>query len=230
MRPDQTVAAQLSGGGVDPSAIGLIVMTHLHFDHAGGLRDFPGATVLVHAAAGGVGTAAVQIASAFGARVVAAVGSAEKLDVCLDLGAAEAYVYDELPADLRVDAVLDPVGGELFERALGLLRPLGTLVAIGFAGGMWPELSPAALVGRNVGVQGFYLGRLLRHGGRRLHRGRCRFAHLGACRRSRCFSIALCMRLVIGACRLLGFLLRLRRLFLRLIRSQLIWRLNSFLY
>jgi len=47
MRPDQTVAAQLSGGGVDPSAIGLIVMTHLHFDHAGGLRDFPGATVLV---------------------------------------------------------------------------------------------------------------------------------------------------------------------------------------
>ena len=127
------------------------------------VRLRPGSSVLVTAAAGGVGTAAVQVARSLGARVVAAVGSREKIELCLELGAAEAYVYDELPADLRVDAVLDPVGGELFERALGLLRPLGTLVAIGFAGGMWPELSPAALVGRNVGVQGFYLGRLLRH-------------------------------------------------------------------
>jgi len=43
------------------------------------------------------------------------------------------------------------------------LRPLGTVVAIGFAAGLWPDVSPANLVGRNVGVQGFYLGRLLRH-------------------------------------------------------------------
>src|SRR5207244_4533483 len=71
---------------------------------------FPGTTVLVHAAAGGVGTAAVQLASAFGARVVAAAGSAEKLDVCLELGAAEAYVYDELLDDLRVDVLVDLVG------------------------------------------------------------------------------------------------------------------------
>jgi NADPH2:quinone reductase len=127
------------------------------------VRLRPGSSVLVTAAAGGVGTAGIQVARTLGARVVAAVGSREKLDVCRELGAAEAYVYDELPDDLRVDAVLDPVGGELFERALGFLRPLGTLVAIGFAGGMWPEISPAALVGRNVGVQGFYLGRLLRH-------------------------------------------------------------------
>jgi len=123
---------------------------------------FPGATVLVHAAAGGVGTAAVQIASAFGARVVAAVGSAEKLDVCLDLGAAEAYVYDELPEDLRVDVVVDPVGGELFSAAISRLRPLGVVLALGSAAGPWPELNPGLLVGRNVGVQGFYLGRLLR--------------------------------------------------------------------
>ncbi len=123
---------------------------------------FPGATVLVHAAAGGVGTAAVQIASAFGARVVAAVGSAEKLDVCLELGAAEAYVYDELPEDLRVDVVVDPVGGELFSAAISRLRPLGVVLALGSAAGPWPELNPGLLVGRNVGVQGFYLGRLLR--------------------------------------------------------------------
>lgn len=127
------------------------------------VRLRPGSSVLVTAAAGGVGTAGIQVARTLGARVVAAVGSREKLDLCRELGAAEAYVYDEIPDDLRVDAVLDPVGGALFERALTFLRPLGTLVAIGFAGGMWPEISPAALVGRNVGVQGFYLGRLLRH-------------------------------------------------------------------
>jgi NADPH:quinone reductase len=127
------------------------------------VRLRPGSSVLVTAAAGGVGTAGIQVARSLGAHVVAAVGSREKLDVCRELGAADAYVYDELPDDLRVDVVLDPVGGALFERGIGALRPLGTMVAIGFAGGMWPEISPAALVGRNVGVQGFYLGRLLRH-------------------------------------------------------------------
>ena len=120
-------------------------------------------TVLVHAAAGGVGTAAIQVARALNANVIAAVGSPEKLDLCRKLGAAEAYVYDEIPDDLRVELIVDPVGGELFEAAVGRLRPLGQLVAIGFAGGMWPELQPAQLVGRNVGVQGVYIGRLLRH-------------------------------------------------------------------
>ncbi len=126
-------------------------------------RLTPGATVLVHAAAGGVGTAVVQLARAFGARVVAAVGSPEKLDVCLELGASEAYVYDELPEDLKADVVVDPVGGELFSQGIARLRPLGVLLALGSAAGPWPETSPGLLVGRNVGVQGFYLGRLLRH-------------------------------------------------------------------
>jgi NADPH2:quinone reductase len=125
------------------------------------LRD--GATVLVHAAAGGVGTAAIQVARALGARVIAAVGSDEKHALCRELGADESYVYDEIPEDLRVDVVVDPVGGELFEAAVGRLRPLGQLVAIGYAGGFWPELQPAQIVGRSVGVQGVYLGRLLRH-------------------------------------------------------------------
>jgi NADPH:quinone reductase len=127
------------------------------------VRLAEGATVLVHAAAGGVGTAAIQVARALGGRVVAAVGSEEKLGLCRELGAEEAYVYDELPDDLRVDVILDPVGGELFERSVTRLRPLGQLVAIGYAGGLWPELQPAQIVGRNVGVQGVYIGRLLRH-------------------------------------------------------------------
>jgi NADPH:quinone reductase len=127
------------------------------------VRLRPGGTVLVHAAAGGVGSAAVQVARALDARVVAAVGSVEKLEVCRQLGAQDAYVYAELPEGLRCDIVVDPVGGELFAAALRRLRTIGTLVAIGFAGGPWPELNPAELVGRNIGVQGFYLGRLLRH-------------------------------------------------------------------
>jgi NADPH:quinone reductase len=122
-----------------------------------------GATVLVHAAAGGVGTATIQVARALGARVVAAAGSTEKLARCRELGAEEAYVYYEIPDELRVDVVVDPVGGELFAAAVARLRPLGQLVAIGYAGGLWPELQPAQLVGRSVGVQGVYLGRLLRH-------------------------------------------------------------------
>jgi NADPH:quinone reductase len=125
-------------------------------------RLAPGTRVLVHAAAGGVGTAAVQLARAFGAHVVAAAGSAEKLDVCTRLGASEAFLYDELPDDLKVDVVVDPVGGDLFAQGIARLRPLGVLLALGSAAGPWPETNPGLLVGRNVGVQGFYLGRLLR--------------------------------------------------------------------
>jgi NADPH2:quinone reductase len=125
-------------------------------------RVRPGSVVLVYAAAGGVGTAAIQVARTLGARVVAAVGSVEKLDVCRSLGAEEAYVYDELPEDVGADVVLDPVGGELFAASFARLRPLGTVIAIGSAAGAWPVIEPARLVGRNVGLAGFYLGRLLR--------------------------------------------------------------------
>jgi NADPH2:quinone reductase len=121
-----------------------------------------GSTVLVYAGAGGVGTATIQVARALGARVVAAVGSAEKLDVCRELGAEEAYVYADLPEDLRVDVVVDPIGGELFAGSFARLKPLGAVVAIGSAAGAWTEIEPARLVGRNVGLYGFYLGRLLR--------------------------------------------------------------------
>jgi NADPH:quinone reductase len=121
-----------------------------------------GSSVLVYAAAGGVGSAAIQVARALGASVVAAVGSEEKLDVCRSLGAEEAYVYDELPEDAAVDVVFDPVGGDLFASSFARLRPLGTVIAIGSAGGAWPPIEPARLVGRNIGLAGFYLGRLMR--------------------------------------------------------------------
>jgi NADPH2:quinone reductase len=121
----------------------------------------PGSTVLVHAAAGGVGSAAVLVARHLGARVVATAGSEEKRRFALELGADEAYGYDDFAAEVRPDVVVDTVGGPIFAASLATLRPMGTIVAIGYAGGLWEDLNPALLVGRNVAVRGFYLWRLV---------------------------------------------------------------------
>jgi NADPH:quinone reductase len=122
-----------------------------------------GKRVLVSAAAGGTGSAAVQAAGLLGAEVVAAVGSEAKLETARALGAANAVTYEQLPSLEPVDVVLDLVGGEVFQASLTLIRPLGVAIAVGFAGGWWQPVDPAVLVGRNIGVQGFYLGRLMRH-------------------------------------------------------------------
>ena len=129
--------------------------------------------MLVHAAAGGVGSAAVVVARDLGAEVVATAGSEEKL-------AAPGLARREGGGDLRaarprstpVDVVFDPVGGQLLADSIGLLRPLGVALAIGFAGGAWHQLDPALLVGRNIGVQGFYLGRLMQRRAGARPRGR----------------------------------------------------------
>ncbi|HET9509448.1 MAG TPA: zinc-binding dehydrogenase [Gaiellaceae bacterium] len=120
-----------------------------------------GARVLVTAAAGAVGTAAVQIVRALNGAPVAAVGSEEKLELPRSLGAVEAVTYDGIDELAQVDVVFDLVGGEVFQRSLSLLKPLGAAIAVGYAGGMWQPVDPAWLVGRNIGVHGFYLGRLI---------------------------------------------------------------------
>ena len=125
-------------------------------------RVEPGKTVLVHAASGGVGSAAVQLARHLGARVVATASTPEKREVALSLGAEEAYGYDDFAERARADVVVDAVGGDVFERSLGVLNPLGAVVAIGYTAGMWPGVDPALVVGRNVAVIGFYLGRLMK--------------------------------------------------------------------
>jgi NADPH2:quinone reductase len=120
-----------------------------------------GSRVLVTAAAGAVGTAAVQVVRALNGVPVAAVGSEEKLELPRSLGAVEAVTYDGIESLEQVDVALDLVGGDVFAAALRLLRPLGSAVAVGYAGGLWGELDPAWLVGRNIGVHGFYLDRLM---------------------------------------------------------------------
>jgi NADPH:quinone reductase len=125
------------------------------------VRIGPGSRVLVTAAAGGVGSAAIQVAHGLGAAVVGLVGSREKIETCVSLGAEAACLYDELPEDERFDVILDQVGGEVFAGSFARLRPLGTVIAVGSAAGAWQPVDPARIVGRNVALAGFYLGRLL---------------------------------------------------------------------
>jgi len=121
----------------------------------------PGSNVLVTAAAGGVGSAAIQLANFAGARVTAAAGSEEKLELARRLGAERTVSYAEIEELDDIDVALDPVGGPVFASCLRSLRPLGVAIGIGFAGGAWEPVDPARLLGRNVGIQGFYLGRLM---------------------------------------------------------------------
>ena len=125
-----------------------------------GLR--PGETVLVLGAGGGVGLAAVQIATALGARVLAAASSEEKRKAALAAG-AEAAV-DSSSEDVKtaarawssggVDVVYDPVGGPLAEPALRALREFGRYVVIGFASGGIPSLPLNQVLLRNRTVVG----------------------------------------------------------------------------
>jgi len=126
------------------------------------VRVGEGTVVLVHAGSGGVGSAAIQLAKHLGARVVATASTEEKRAVAAEQGADEVFGYEDFEG-IRADVVLDPVGGDVFTRSFSVLKPLGSVVALGFAGGWWEPLDPAPLVGRNLGMQGFYLGRLMRH-------------------------------------------------------------------
>jgi NADPH2:quinone reductase len=124
-------------------------------------RVHPDSNVLVTAAAGGVGTAAIQVAAFCGATITAAAGSEEKRELARKLGAHRTVTYEEIGGLDDIDVAFDPVGGPVFTACLEALRPLGVAIGIGFAGGTWEPVDPARLVGRNVGVLGFYLGRLM---------------------------------------------------------------------
>src|SRR4029450_8411327 len=110
------------------------------------VRVREGSVVLVHAGSGGVGSAAIQLAKHLGARVLATASTAEKRSVALEQGADEALAYDGFAEKVRADVVLDPVGGEIFKQSFGVLNPLGTVVALGFAGGWGEARVPAPLV------------------------------------------------------------------------------------
>jgi NADPH:quinone reductase len=132
-----------------------------------------GESVVVFAAAGGVGSLAVQLAKRFGAgRVVAVASTPHKRELALELGADTAVdaTSDDLTAAIReanggrrVDVVLEMVGGVAFAASLAALAPLGRLVYYGNAGReVVPPVDPAQLMRRSVGVIGFWLSQLVR--------------------------------------------------------------------
>lgn len=122
----------------------------------------PGETVLVLGAAGGVGTAAIQVAKAMGARVVAVVHRAEALDFVTGLGADVVLPMVEgwskavraATGGRGADVVVDPVGGEPFDEAVRTLATEGRLLVIGFAAGGIPSVKVNRLLLRNAGVLG----------------------------------------------------------------------------
>ena len=125
----------------------------------GRLRE--GETVLVHGAAGGVGTATLQVAKALGARTIAVVSSDDKQAVARAAGADEIVRSGEGWLDRvkevsggGVDIVLDPVGGDRFLDSLRSLREEGRLVVVGFTGGSIPEVRVNRLLLRNIDVVG----------------------------------------------------------------------------
>lgn len=132
----------------------------------------PGETLLVHAAAGGVGLAAVQIGHALGARVLATAGSPAKLAVARQHGAEEAYDYrtpdwvDRVRAatDGRgADVIYDPVGGDVFDLSTKCIAFSGRLLVIGFASGRIPTIQVNRILLKNISVVGLHWGAYRQH-------------------------------------------------------------------
>lgn len=181
VRPGDRVAALCMLGGfaevaVAPEHMVFALADRLDFAQGAGLvlnyhtawfalrlrgRLAAGETVLVHGAAGGVGTATLQVAKGLGARTIAVVSSDEKEKVARQAGADDVVRADgpwrEQAKDISaggVDVVVDPVGGDRFTDSLRALREGGRLVVVGFTGGSIPEVKVNRLLLTNVEVVG----------------------------------------------------------------------------
>lgn len=184
--PGQRVAASSLGGAFAEVALAPAILTfplpermsfeqgaalvvnyqtaHLGLVRRGRLAE--GETVLIHGAAGGVGTAAIQVARALGGRTIAVATGAAKLDAARAAGADEAVdaagdwvaAVRELTGGRGADVVVDPVGGERFALSLKCLAPEGRLLVIGFASGEIPEVKVNRLLLRHHDVIGVNWG------------------------------------------------------------------------
>ncbi len=132
----------------------------------------PGEWLLVHAAAGGVGSAAVQLGVAAGARVIATAAGAEKVELCRRLGAEVVVDYsteDFVTVVKRAtgghgaDVVYDPVGGDTFDRSRKVIAWEGRLLVIGFASGRIPDVPANHILVKNYAVVGLHWGAYLDH-------------------------------------------------------------------
>jgi NADPH2:quinone reductase len=132
----------------------------------------PGEDLLVHAAAGGVGIAAVQIGKALGARVLATAGSPDKLEVARRAGADVLIDYRDEDFVERVkaetggkgaDVIYDSVGGDVFDRSLKCIAWAGRLLVIGFASGTIPSVKANRILLKNIAITGLHWGAHVTH-------------------------------------------------------------------
>jgi NADPH:quinone reductase len=131
-----------------------------------------GEWLLVHAGAGGVGSAAIQLGKAAGARVIATAGGERKVEVCRELGADHVVDYtteDFVPIVKEVtgghgaDVVYDPVGGDVFDKSRKCIAFEGRLVVVGFTSGRIPEAPANHLLVKNYSVVGLHWGLYRKH-------------------------------------------------------------------
>ena len=193
------LAFAIPDGVDDGTALALLIQGltawHLYRTSA---KVAAGESVVVHAAAGGVGSLAVQLGGAMGAgRVIATASTEEKRALALELGADVAIDASpqgmkerlEEANDGKVDVVFEMAGGEVFEASLAALAPFGRLVTYGIASRQPNEISSGALMRRSRAVVGFWLMHCIGHPEMvdealadlfaRVQRGELR-AHLGA--------------------------------------------------
>ena len=159
--------------GMPDEVAGALLLTYGTCLHA--LRDRAnvqaGQTVLVLGAAGGIGTATIELAKAMGARVIAAASTADKLDLCRRLGADECINYREqnlrdelkrLTGGQGVDVVMDPVGGDLAELALRSMAWRGRYLVVGFTDGQIPRLPLNLVLLKGCAIVGVFWGDFIR--------------------------------------------------------------------
>lgn len=157
-----------------PAQAASLLITY-HTGHVGlhrRARLQAGETLLVHAGAGGVGSAAIQLGLAAGARVIATAGGPDKVRVCRELGAdvvvdylAEDFVavVKDATAGRGADVVYDSVGGDVFDRSRRCIAFEGRLLVVGFAAGRIPEVPANHLLLKNYSVVGLHWGLYRQH-------------------------------------------------------------------
>ncbi len=127
----------------------------------------PGETLLVHAGAGGVGTAAIQLGKAGGAIVIATAGTDAKLEVCRRMGADHAINYKtqdfaeevkKLTGGRGADVIFDPIGGDVYDRSTKCIAFEGRIVIVGFTSGRIPQAATNHVLIKNYSVVGLHWG------------------------------------------------------------------------
>jgi NADPH2:quinone reductase len=131
-----------------------------------------GETLLVHAAAGGVGLAAVQVGVALGAKVIATAGGRDKLEVAARAGASLCIDYrtedfvakvQEFTSGRGANVIYDPVGGDITDRSLKCIAWNGRLLVIGFASGEIPSVKLNRVLLKNIAITGLHWGAYAQH-------------------------------------------------------------------